>query len=402
MTIKSLHIEKRTCRFEPMFKSEERSVGPLDIYEEYNDDSRNRYMKSASSASNGNVTALFLVITTDEGISGEYGPIENRAEILTITDGIAQHLIGRDPLENRMLWDIISRFDRHSRSGIMMMAISSVDIALWDLKGKILGMPVYKLLGGGRHKLKPYVSMLSFSVEPDKAKEKALWVKEMGIAAQKWFFRYGPADGASGMRKNLELAFALRNALGEGYELMFDCWMGWTVSYAKAMLRELEQVRPAWVEETLRPHMLDGYRSLSQSTSVPLAAGEHLYTRMEVNTYLKENIFSVIQSDPAWCGGITEALRIGDLCELYGTTFIPHGHTLMPALHVAAALPPDICPYCEYLLNFMNQKNAFFKHNLTGIEKEDGYISMNETPGIGDIIDEERLVSCEIVRGFEF
>jgi L-alanine-DL-glutamate epimerase-like enolase superfamily enzyme len=302
-------------------------------------------------------------------------------------------------METRQLWEVYSRFDRHSRSGVMMMAISSVDIALWDLKGKILGLPVYKILGGGRSKIKPYVSMLAFSIELEKAKERALWAKNMGIEAQKWFFRYGPNDGAAGMRKNLELAFALRDALGEDYELMFDCWLGWTTSYARAIFKELEQVRPKWVEEILRPHMFDAYRSLKQDTSIPLSAGEHLYTRMEVNAYLKENIFSVMQSDAAWCGGITEALRIGDLCELYGTTFIPHGHTLMPSLHVVAAMPPDICPYCEYLMVFMNMKNAFFVHNNTNPIK-DGYIHMPDVPGIGDVIDEERMISKEIVDNF--
>jgi len=406
MKITSVRIERRTCSFEAKYKGEARSCGPLDIYDQYADNLRGplRNMRSASESEPGKRIAMFLVISTDEGIEGEYGPIECRSELLTITDGIAAHLIGCDPLENRQLWDIISRFDRHSRAGVMMMAISAVDIALWDLKGKILGQPVYKLLGGGRGRVKPYVSMLSFSIEPKKAKERALWVKNMGISAQKWFFRYGPNDGYEGVKKNLEMAFAVREALGMDYDLMFDCWMGWTVSYAKNIFRELEQVRPKWVEDVLRPHMLDGYRHLKQDTvssNIPLAAGEHLYTRMEVNEYLKDNIFSVMQSDPAWCGGITEAMRIGDLCEMYGTTFIPHGHTLMPALHVVAALPPDTVPYCEYLLNFMDQKNAFFKHNEKVFE-EDGTILMNETPGIGDDIDTERLLSTEVVTSFEF
>ena len=404
MKITSVRIERRTTRFEAKYKGEDRSCGPLDIYDAYNhggDRGHLRSMRSASESGPGTRTAMFLVIATDEGVEGAYGPIECRSELLAIADGIAGHLIGCDPLENRQLWDIISRFDRHARSGVMMMGISAVDIALWDLKGKILGQPVYKLLGGGRNRVRPYVSMLSFSTETEKAKERALWVKGMGIKAQKWFFRYGPNDGYEGMKKNLEMAFAVREALGADYDLMFDCWLGWTISYAKNIFRELEPVNPKWVEDVLRPHMFDGYRNLKQDTSIPLAAGEHLYTRMEVNAYLKDNIFSVMQSDPAWCGGITEALRIGDLCEMYGTTFIPHGHTLMPALHVVAALPPDITPYCEYLLNFMDQKNAFFKHN-DKVFDEDGQISMNEGPGIGDDIDMERLISSEVVTSFNF
>ncbi len=399
MKITGLRIEKKTIRFEPIYNGEARSVGPLDIYEEYDRDVRPRNMRAAVKGEPGRQTALFVIVTTDEGVQGQYGPVENRSELLTIMDGIAPHLMGRDPLENRMLWDIISRFDRHSRSGVMMMAISAVDIALWDLKGKILGQPVYKLLGGGRSRIRPYISMLGFSLEPKAVRERALMVKAMGVQAQKWFFRYGPSDGAEGIQKNLELAFTLRETLGESYELMFDCWMGWTVAYAKAVFRELEKVHPVWVEEVLRPHMADGYRKLKEETCIPLSAGEHLYTRMEVNGYLQDHVLDVLQSDPVWCGGITEALRIADLCEMYGVTFIPHGHSLLPAMHVVAAMPPDICPYCEYLLNFMDKKNAFFAHNRLG---SDGWLTINDTPGLGEEIDEERMLDTQTVHEFSF
>jgi L-alanine-DL-glutamate epimerase and related enzymes of enolase superfamily len=195
------------------------------------------------------------------------------------------------------------------------------------------------------------------------------------------------------------MAFALRDALGEDYGLMFDCWMGWTIGYAQQMFHELEKVHPLWVEEVLRPHMVDGYRKLKAETSIPLSAGEHLYTRMEVSGYLREGLLDVVQSDPVWCGGITEAMRIADLCEMYGVTFAPHGHSLMPALHVIASMPPDVCPYGEYLLNFMNRKNAFFEREALS---EDGWLTLNETPGLGEEIDMARLVSSETVREFKF
>jgi L-alanine-DL-glutamate epimerase-like enolase superfamily enzyme len=397
MKITGVKIYRNTIRFEAKYTSEDRSVGPLDFSPEHMAGMRSRFSGSAEKP--GTRTELFLAITTDEGVEGVYGPVENRSELLTAVDGLAAHLIGHDPMENRMLWDIMSRFDRHSRSGVMLMAISALDVALWDLKGKILGQPVYRILGGGRQRIKPYISALGFSVEPTAARERALAIKAMGVGAQKWFFRYGPSDGAKGFRKNLELAHTLRDALGQDYELMFDCWMGWTVSYARAIFKELEQVRPMWVEEVLRPHMADGYRTLRACTDIPLSAGEHLYTRMEVNAYLKDNIFAVMQSDPVWCGGITEAMKIADLCEMYGVTFIPHGHSLMPAMHVVAAMPTDTCPYSEYLLNIMDRKNAFFKDLGIG---EDGWLTLSDAPGLGEIMDEERMISSEIVTEFKF
>jgi len=419
MKISDVKIVRKVTRFTPRYKNEDRSCGPLDIY---NDDQwdreREREKEMARSApaiivpeqaprsgavaekpAPGTISGYFISIETDEGMTGEHGPIAYRSELLTIMDGLRARLIGRNPLKNRRLWDEMSRFDRHSRSGVMMMAISSLDVALWDLKGKILGQPVYRLIGGGRDRIRPYISTLGFSTETAAARRLALELKQKGIRAQKWFFRYGPGDGAAGMTKNLELAFTLRDALGKDYELMFDCWLGWNVRYAQKILKELEPVRPMWVEEILRPHMEDGYRTLRKCTDIPLSAGEHLYTRMEVNAYLRDNIFQVMQSDPVWCGGITESLRIADLCEMYGVTFIPHGHTLMPAMHVVASMPPDVCPYCEYLLNFMETKNAFFKNDRLG---NDGWLMINETPGLGEDADESRIISVETVSGFTF
>lgn len=396
MKITGIKIIKRTCRYEPRYGLESRQVNQLDVYDEFAFQPPVPQRKAEPTQRSGH----FIEITTDEGINGQYGVIESRAELFTIMDGLKDYIIGRDPLDNRMIWDIMSRYDRHARSGLMMMAISVVDIALWDLKGKILGQPVYKILGGGRTKIRPYVSALGFSTEPEDVKKRALEIKAMGVNAQKWFFRYGPADGVEGIRKNMDMAYALREVLGNDYELMFDCYMGWTVNYARKMLNELEAIRPSWVEEILRTHLLDAYRHLRDSTNIPLSAGEHLYTRMEVNSYLKDNIFAVMQSDPVWCGGITEALRIADLCEMYGVQFIPHGHALMPAVHTVAAMPPDTCPYCEFLITAMCSKNAFFKP-FWHIDSE-GYIKLNDTPGLGEELDEERISATEVISSFSF
>jgi L-rhamnonate dehydratase len=397
MKITGIKLVSHATQYTPKYKNEDRSTGPLDIYEEYNGMGKRPNIRFADAYHDGILEGVFLTVTTDEGLEGIHGPIDCRAQLMVAVDGLAQHLVGRDPLDTRMIWDIMNRFDRHSRSGVMMMAISAVDIALWDLKGKILGLPVYKILGGGRSRIRPYISTLGFSTDPVKARETALRIQGMGIRAQKWFFKYGPSAGAEGIRKNLDLAFALRDALGKDYELMFDCWMGWDVTYAKTVFVELEQVHPIWVEEVLRPHMVDAYKRLKSETSVPLSAGEHFYTRMEVNTYLQDGTFEVMQSDPEWCGGITEALKIADMCEVYGTRFIPHGHALMPALHVVASMPPDTCPYAEYLLIAMDRKNAFYNVNRLG---DDGFLTLNDTPGIGEDIDMDRILSTKTVTEF--
>ena len=396
MKITGVKVIKRICNYVNRFP---RDLGEITLPSTYNEYAYRQAPARPSAEKPGQRIAHFIEINTDEGPSGQYGIIECKPELLAIMDGLKDYLIGKDPLDNRMLWDMMIRYDRHARSGVMLMAISALDIALWDLKGKILGQPVYKLLGGGRSKVRPYVSALGFSVEPEAAKKRALEIKAMGIRAQKWFFRYGPAHGAEGLRKNLDMAFALREALGEDYEIMFDCSMNWTVNYARKIFHELELVRPVWVEEVLRAHMIDGFKHLRDSTSIPLAAGEHIYTRMEVNAYLQDNVFAFMQSDPVWCGGITESVKIADLCEMYGVTYAPHGHALMPAVHVVASMPPDVAPYCEYLIAIMDSKNAFFKDRPIDA---DGFISLNDTPGLGEELDEARITSTEEIHSFEF
>jgi len=398
MKITGIKIMMYTGEYHPAHSNESRQVGQLDFYDDFRLDEKRIGMRSMIERKGNLISQPFIVVTTDEGVEGIHGPVDYRAQNLVAVDGLAPFIAGRDPLENRLLWDVMSRFERHSRAGVMMMAISAVDNALWDLKGKILGQPVYKLLGGGRDRLNIYMSMLGFSVEPAKAAERALWAKGTGVKAQKWFFRYGPGDGMEGMRKNLNMAFAVREAVGDDYELMFDCWLGWDIAYAKRALLELKDVRPMWVEEILRPHMEDGYDILKQETDVPLSAGEHLYTRMEVNHYLKKGIFDVMQSDPEWCGGITETLRIADLCEVYGTRMIPHGHRLLPAMHVIAASSPQTCPYVEYLIQHLPGANFLFKQNYL---PDGGCVNMPKTPGLGGDIDFDRVVESREVRSIE-
>src|SRR5919199_1734369 len=155
-------------------------------------------------------------------------------EILT---ALRPFLLGRDPLAGELLHDQMLRMHRHGRSGLFVMAISAIDCALWDLKGKAWGLPVYRLLGGPTRAAVPaYASMLGFAVAPDQAAATALDYRAAGYSAQKWFFAYGPGDGEAGTAANLALAQALREALGLHYPLMFDAFMGWGVAYAREMV----------------------------------------------------------------------------------------------------------------------------------------------------------------------
>ncbi len=366
----------------------DRSARPLDRYPEFNNQEPDR---PSGEDSLEKLRAYFLEIQTDEGLSGIYGPLDYVEQSFIIHHQIRPFLLGRNPLEIEKLWDQMHRMDRHAHSGMFLMAISAVDCALWDLRGKYYGKPVYALLGGPtRAEVKAYASCLGFSVDPERAAQQSRVFLNAGFEAQKWFFRHGPGSGTEGMKKNLALAEALRGEVGDDSQLMFDCWMGWNVEYTLSMAKQLAPLEPKWLEEPLPPYDLDGYRAIARASLIPLSAGEHLYTRWGVKPFLDAHALSYVQPDPDWTGGITELRRIAFLAELYGIELIPHGCTVHAALHVVASLPPTVCPYVEYLVKYQEKQQHFFLHPLKPVE---GAIRLPQSPGLGIELDFSKITS---------
>lgn len=366
----------------PDFPPGNRQAKQVDIYPEFN--------QPAAQPVDGErpIAAAYVQIETDEGISGLFGPIESY-QIFAIQDSLAAYLIGRDPLATELLADQMVRLDRHGRSGYFMTAVSALDCALWDLKGKAWGQPIYRLLGGPtRPTIPAYASMLGFSIEPDTAAATAKTYQEMGYAAQKWFFRYGPGDGEAGKAKNLALAHALREAVGPAYNLMFDAFMGWDVTYATEMVRGLESVRPFWMEEPIPPERVGGLRKIRQAARVPIATGEHVYTRWQTKELLVNEAVDFLQNDPDWTGGITELVKVCALASAFETPVIAHGHSLLAALHVAGSQSPATVPYVEYLLRHQGAKQYFHTHTY---QPEQGQVTLPTLPGLGIVLDEARI-----------
>jgi L-rhamnonate dehydratase len=360
-------------------KGGNRQCQALDIYEEFD---------SKDWSHDGNdlpqpVCDLYVKINCDSKLHGLFGPIDSD-QAHVIKTHLAPFLEGRDPLASEKIHDQMMRMNRHGRSGLFVTGISAIDCALWDLKGKYYEEPIYRLMGGPvREKIPAYASMLGFSTEPERAKETALEYKEMGYTAQKWFFRWGPGQGEAGMDKNMALAAGLREVLGENYPLMFDAFWGWDATYARRMLTLLEQVNPAWMEEVVSAERTTLLADLQLSTTIPLAGGEHVYTRWQVREYLEHRAVQVIQADPDWCGGITELLKIADMCSAFEVPCIAHGHSLLSALQVAGARSRATVPYVEYLIGHQERKQHFFKEKYKPVK---GYITLPETPGLGIIL----------------
>lgn len=348
------------------------------------------YRDNPQAPREANVSALYLTIKTAGGLEGLYGPIDSEAARV-VEAQLKPFLIGKDALAGETLYDQMYRWNRHARSSHPLMAISAIDNCLWDLRGRYFKTPVYRLLGGPtRPSVEAYGSCLGFSVEPEAAARKAAELKAQGFRNQKWFLAYGPGDGVTGLNKNVELVRVLRQAVGDDVQLMFDAYMGWSLDYAIAWAKQVEQFRPRWIEEAFPPDKLEAFADLHKATSIPVAAGEHIYGRYEANRYLNARALSVLQSDPEWCGGISELVKICAVASLYDAQVIPHGHSVHSALHVVAAQSPATCPLVEFLITKMRSYYHFEKHQLTPVK---GMIELSDRPGFGIEIDPAKVTA---------
>ena len=341
------------------------------------------------------IEGVYVQVDTDEGHNGLFGPIME-AQAYLIDTQLRRYLIGQDPIAVEHLWDVLVRHDRHGRKGLILMAISAVDLALWDIRGKAAGMPVYRLLGGPTREAVPaYASALGYALEPEKVWERARAFVEQGYRAQKWFFRYGPGDGREALEKNMLLVRTLREAVGDGVDLMFDAWLGWDVPFAIEMGRRMAPYHPRWLEEPLQPDRIEGYAEIRRATGIPLAGGEHEYTRWGFKVLLDAEAVDVLQADPDWTGGLTEMPKICALASAYDKQVIPHGHSVVPALHLIAAQSPAVCPLLEYLVLHNQNKQWFHK---TMFQPQQGFVSLPQEPGLGIALDENKVLAREELR----
>lgn len=379
MKITDIHLFEISVAWEEAAERQRVSL-PLDLYPDqvhpYPPNQRVRELKQ-----------IFVEIRTDEGATGHFGAIEGRQAYLIDTQ-LRPLLLGQDALATELLFDLMLRLDRHGRSGVFMTAISAIDCALWDLKGVAWGQPVYRLLGGPtRERVPAYASMLGHSVEPEEAAQGARDCLEQGFPAQKWFFRHGPGAGQEGLEKNITLAQALREAVGPHYPLMFDAFTSWTLPYAHRMLQALEPLNPTWMEEPIPPERVREFRKLRQGSRVPIATGEHVYTRWQSKELLVNEAVDVLQNDPDWTGGISELVKICALASSFEVPFIAHGHSLLPALHVAASQSPAAVPWVEYLVYHQPPKQHF--HNPKYLP-QNGHLELPTLPGLGLVLDESK------------
>ena len=344
----------------------------------------------------GRHRSLYLKLLTDEGHEGLYGPIDEEAAVL-VDRNFRQKLVGQDGLASEAFWDRMFRTNRHSRGSHYLMGLAAVDNALWDLRARYLGLPVYRLLGGSRRTLPAYASCLGFSQQPAAMQAKARELKQEGYRHQKWFLRErGPKQGPAGVEADAQVVRLLREAVGENVDLMFDAFSTWDLNYAVAWTRRVEPYRPRWIEEPFPTVNLDALVELAHETSIPVATGEHFYNRWDVHNFLQAGAISVVQADPEWCGGVSELVKICTLASVHGAHVIPHGHSLHAAMHVVASQPVEVCPLVEFLIQKMQGNYYYFEKHLP--HPVNGLFHMSDRPGFGIELDESKIVDMRPVH----
>jgi L-alanine-DL-glutamate epimerase-like enolase superfamily enzyme len=341
---------------------------------------------------------LLVEIFTDDGHVG----LGNAALAPQVTKQVIDLylkplLLGQNPWDLERLWQHMYRKTMaFGRKGIGMIAISAVDIALWDLLGKAANQPVYRLLGGRTKPGIPVYASRLYSVELNELAAEAHRYKDEGYKAMKLRFGWGPADGASGMQRNLDLVRTVRDCVGDDIDLMADAYMGWTLDYAKRMLPLLEPFHLRWLEEPVIPDDIHGYAELKSAGRIPIAGGEHEFTLYGFRELLEARALDYIQFDTNRVGGLTQARKIAALAEAYSIPVIPHAGQMHNYHLVMASFNAPMAEYFPVV--DVEVGNELFWYIFQGEPRAtNGIIDLDETPGLGLQINESGLQEFQIV-----
>ena len=367
---------------------EERLLRPIDIYPDYRTENP-PWGGEQVDDNNFRLTQCFVQIEADDGSYGIGGPIWPDAARLILTQ-LRPIVMGKDPLATELLWDQMHRLQVHGRQGDPMIALSAVDCALWDLKGKVLGQPIWRLLGGPtRDQVPAYASMLGYNVtDMGLVKERALAKKEQGYSAQKWFFRHGPMSGHEGMKLNVAMVRTLREALGDDYDIMLDCWQSMNLDYAVDLCTRIEEFRPRWLEEAFMPDRIHSHVKLKAKTKIPLSGAEHEYTRWGFKRFVEKDALDILQPDIYWCGGLSETLKIATYATVHDLIVIPHGLSTPIGIHFSVSQSPIHTPYQEYLIKW----NIINQHFLANpLHPVNGLLGLPDAPGANMELDPEKI-----------
>jgi len=345
-------------------------------------------------------TAHLVEVETDEGITG-WGECFGAGNIALANKGIVEQVIqpmvlGMDPLDRDVIWHKIYNLMRdHGQKGMPLQSLSGVDIELWDIAGKVAGLPLHKMIGGA-HRDRIDVYGYGMMLRPESADsliarfgDEAAAIKGMGFKATKMKVGLGPKD-------DVRLIEAVRRGVGDDYRFMIDANHAYTTHDAFYVGRAMEEFDPYWFEEPVAPEDLDGYRELRQGLRVNISGGEAEFNRWGWRALLECRGLDIAQPEVCALGGISEYLRVLALCHAHFTPVVNHvwGSAVAVAtnMHLLAAMPPlpgGLFPW-EPMLEFDTTHNTFRDELLTEpldiqgqVTASGGQVAIPDGPGIG-------------------
>jgi len=300
------------------------------------------------------IGSMVVEVEAEDGTCGVGVTIGGEPACYIVEQHLARFVEGQDPRNVELMWDQMFRASlNYGRKGLPVQALSAVDLALWDLLGKLRQEPVFMLLGGATKSILP---MYTTSSRPDKG-------KELGFVGCKIPCPYGPADGVEGLQKTVAFCKQAREQVGEGFPLMLDCYMSLTVPHAISLARRLAEpdLHFTWMEEFLPPDEYDGYEEVKKAVGnlgLLLTTGEHEYSRFGFKQLIDKKAAHILQPDVTWLGGITEARRVCALAAANDVLVVPHGSSVY-SYHLQFAftntpigefinLSPDACEIRPY------------------------------------------------------
>jgi L-alanine-DL-glutamate epimerase-like enolase superfamily enzyme len=307
---------------------------------------------------------------------------------------IADLVLGQDVRQHEALWQRMYRtLARFGRGAPTLTAISAVDIACWDAHGRAEDTSVVDLLGGRTQTSVPvYVSRLYALEDLDALADEARGYAALGFTRMKQRFGFGPRDGRAGLRRNVELVRAVREAVGDEVELASDAYMGWDLAYALEMAELLRPYRLSWIEEPLMPEQIDRYVELRERAPWQRwSCGEHAYGKWEFKQLIDRRATDILQPDVNRVGGLTEARKICALAEAAGLPVVPHSNEAHN-LAIVFSQPASVCPVIEYFPDVAPDtgNELFWKLFDGNAKQQNGALSLDTSrPGLGVSLNED-------------
>jgi D-galactarolactone cycloisomerase len=339
-------------------------------------------------------SSCIVEITTDDGITGWgecYGPARLNAAVI---DAFRPHLIGEPGLATDRLWQkLYDLFRDQSQKGLMVTALSGVDIALWDLKGRVFEAPVWQLMGGPlRRQVSAYTTG---TYRHDSGDPLDYVVREVKDDVAQGF---GAVKIGFGVDEDTALIRAVREAIGPRFGLMLDANHGFDAVEAIRLGNDVAALNIGWFEEPVVPDDLDSYCEVRRGKPIPVAGGECEFTRWEFREVLMRRAMDIIQPDTCAAGGLSECKKIADVATAFGVRYVPHvwdtGIGLAAALNLLAALPhhPPRHTPLEPILEFDCSEHPFRQAVLTApIAHVGGVVAVPDGPGLGIAVDRAAL-----------